>query len=101
MLINQTLSDSQAFISAFQPGTSGGQGIIDGIFGDYLFRADPQNDRVNTLSMDWPSSMESLRNFPYYAADGLVPRIPNPMFEPGYGLSTKKNNMKVKKLKIE
>lgn len=89
MIINQALTDSQAFISAFLPGTSGGHGIANAIFGDYLFRSDPKNDRVNTLSMDWPKDMDSLKNFPYYAADGQIPKIPNPIFKPGYGLSTK------------
>lgn len=70
MIINQALNQSQAFINAFLPGTSGGQGVVDALFGDYLFRADRNNERVNTLSFDWPNSMESLKDFPVYAGDG-------------------------------
>jgi hypothetical protein len=42
------------------PGTSGGQGIADAIFGDYVFRPNGQTDRVNSLSFNWPKSMEQL-----------------------------------------
>ena len=31
--------------------------MLDAIIGDYVFRADGQNDRRNTLSMDWPKTM--------------------------------------------
>jgi len=33
MIINRILNESSAFISAFLPGTSGGQGIVDSMFG--------------------------------------------------------------------
>lgn len=88
MIVNQVLEQSNAFISAFLPGTSGGQGVVDAAFGEYFFRSDPKNDRVNTLSFDWPKSMESLKDFPVYTSDGKIPRIPNPLFEAGYGLSS-------------
>ena len=38
MIINDILNDSSAFISAFLPGTSGGQGIVDALVGDYIMR---------------------------------------------------------------
>jgi hypothetical protein len=41
--------------------------------------------------------MDSLKNFPYYAADGLIPTIPDPLFKVGYGLSTIKTNLRPNK----
>lgn len=70
MIINELLSESSAFISGFLPGTSGGQGIVDAIFGSYTFRANGTSNKANSLSFDWPKSMDSLRDFPYYSADG-------------------------------
>lgn len=64
------MTESSAFISAFLPGTSGGQGIVDAIVGKYVFRPNGQNDKTNTLSFDWPKSMDQLKDYPYYAADG-------------------------------
>lgn len=90
MIVNDILNQSSAFISAFLPGTSGGQGIVDAIFGQYTFRPQGNNSRANTLSFDWPRSMESLKNFPYYGADGEIPTIPDPLFKAGYGLSSVK-----------
>lgn len=87
MIINNILNESSAFISAFLPGTSGGQGIVDAIFGSYTFRPASAN-QANTLSIDWPKSMDSLKGFPYYGADGQIPAIPDPLFKAGYGLST-------------
>ena len=88
MIINNPLNVSTAFISAWLPGTSGGQGIVDAIVGDYLIRPNGKVDKANSLSMDWPANMDSLKNFPIYYPDGVLPRIPNPLFEVGYGLST-------------
>jgi beta-glucosidase len=90
MIINDLMNESSAFISAFLPGTSGGQGIVDSIFGSYVFRPNGSNSKANTLSFDWPKTMDSLKNFPYYAADGLIPTIPDPLFKVGYGLSSVK-----------
>ena len=87
MIVNDLLNESTAFISAFLPGTSGGQGIVDAIFGSYTFRPNGANSKANTLSFDWPRSMDSLKNFPYYGADGEIPTIPDPVFKVGYGLS--------------
>jgi beta-glucosidase len=57
LLIDTILSESSAFISSWLPGTSGGQGVVDSITGDYIFRANGGSDRRNTLSMDWPKTM--------------------------------------------
>lgn len=48
---------STAVISAWLPGTSGGQGIVDLISGNYLARPGGSSNRKNSLSMDWPRSM--------------------------------------------
>lgn len=57
MIINSILDESNAFISAFLPGTSGGQGIVDAITGRYVFRKNGSGDKTNSLSFDWPKSM--------------------------------------------
>lgn len=92
MIINDILEQSNAFVSAFLPGTSGGQGIVDALFGDYTFKPKGESDRTNTLSFDWPRSQDSLKEFPYYAADGEIPRIQDPLFVAGHGLSTARRN---------
>lgn len=56
MLIDDILSNSNAVLAAWLPGTSGGQGVIDAIDGDYLLRPSAANTK-NTLSMDWPKDM--------------------------------------------
>lgn len=61
MIINDILAESSGFISAFLPGTSGGQGIVDGIFGDYVFRPNGAKDGANSLSIDWPRNMDQLK----------------------------------------
>lgn len=48
---------STAVISAWLPGTSGGQGIVDLISGAYVAREGGVSNRKNSLSMDWPRSM--------------------------------------------
>lgn len=57
-------------LASWLPGTSGGQGIMDGITGDYVLKSDGDSDRTNTLSMDWPKSMRGLSDFPVYGSDG-------------------------------
>jgi beta-glucosidase len=57
MLVEKLMSESQAMIAAWLPGTSGGQGILNAITGDYSFRPNGSNDRRNTLSVDWPKTM--------------------------------------------
>ena len=88
MILNNILTESSSFLSAFLPGTSGGQGIVDAIFGDYVIR--PNGAKVNSLSFDWPKNMDQLKEFPYYGADGEIPKIEDPLFKVGYGLSTAK-----------
>ena len=88
MLIPEILSVSDAVLDAFLPGTSGGQGIVDGLMGSYKIRPKGDGDRTNTLAFDWPSTAESVRYFPVYGADGKIPKIANPLFAEGYGLST-------------
>lgn len=57
MLVDNILNESTAFIASWLPGTSGGQGIVDSITGDYIFKPDGANDTRNTLSIDWPRTM--------------------------------------------
>lgn len=57
MLIDDILNQSSAVISAFLPGTSGGQGIIDAVTGKYVMRPNGQSDTKNSLSFDWPKTM--------------------------------------------
>ena len=54
--INKLMDQSSAVIAAWLPGTSGGQGIIDAIIGDYVIRPNGQSDKMNSLSFDWPKS---------------------------------------------
>lgn len=56
--------------------------------GNYLFRSNGTNDKRNTLSVDWPKTMDTLANFPIYDQDDIVPTINNALFNVGYGLST-------------
>lgn len=59
MLIDDLLSNSDAVIAAWLPGTSGGQGIVDAITGAYTLKPSSAPTR-NTLSMDWPRDMVHL-----------------------------------------
>lgn len=86
LIINSTLSTSNAVISAWLPGTAGGQSVFDGIYGNYLFK--PSGTKKNTLSIDWPVDMQSLNNFPVYNPEGDIPTIPGALFSVGYGLAT-------------
>jgi len=56
MLIDNVLSESTSVVSAWLPGTSGGDGIIDAITGKYVFRPNGSSDRRNTLAFDWPKT---------------------------------------------
>lgn len=88
MFIDKILSDSTAVLHAFLPGTSGGQGIVDAITGSYILRPNGQSDNRNSLSFDWPKTNAQITKFPVYTADGKVPKIEDPLFRVGYGLST-------------
>ncbi len=88
-LIDDIYDKSSAVIAAWLPGTSGGQGILNAISGQYKFR--PNSSRANTLSMTWPSNMNSLNNYPIYGPDGGVPKIADSRFPVGFGLSTDGN----------
>lgn len=59
-LVDNILDSSSAFIAGWLPGTSGGQGVVDAITGDYLFKPFGQNDKRNTLSVDWPKNMVNI-----------------------------------------
>ena len=54
MFIADILDKSEAFIDAFLPGTSGGQGVIDAMTGRYVVK--PSGTNKNTLAFDWPST---------------------------------------------
>lgn len=62
MLIDELLNTSDATIAAWLPGTSGGQGIVDAIVGNYVIK--PKNSpKKNTLSVDWPKDMVTVLLF--------------------------------------
>jgi len=88
MLINNVTNTSNAIISAWLPGTTGGQAIVDSLTGDYVFRPTNRTEKVNTLAFDWPSTQSSMYDFPVYPASGEVPTLKNPLYTVGYGLST-------------
>ena len=87
-IISETLKESASFIAAWLPGTQGGEAIVSSIFGDYLFRNGSEQNKQNTLPVDWISTMEDLENFPIYKSNGDIPSIANPLFKAGYGLTT-------------
>lgn len=60
MIATEIIDESSAFIASWLPGTSGGQGIVNAIVGDYSFK--PANSQANTLSVDWPKYMVRFRN---------------------------------------
>jgi len=66
MIVNDVLSQVDAFIAAWLPGTEG-QGVADVLFGDYK--------PVGKLSFTWPRSMAQL------------PISKDPLFKYGYGLT--------------
>ena len=90
--IKNIYEESTAVIAAWLPGTSGGQGVMDVITGDYVTRPGGSSNRKNSLSMDWPRSMNGLDSFPIYGSDGQIPKIPDIQFQVGYGLSTEGNS---------
>ena len=56
-ILNDVYADSSAVIAAWLPGTSGGQGIMDAISGDYVVRPGGVTNKKNSLSVDWPRDM--------------------------------------------
>ena len=60
MLIDDATAQSQAVVATWLPGTSGGQGVVNALTGEYKFRPGGQKDRRNTLAFDWPSSTVNL-----------------------------------------
>jgi beta-glucosidase len=55
--IGSIYDQSNAVIAAWLPGTSGGQGVVDLISGNYVARPGGVSNRQNSLSVDWPKSM--------------------------------------------
>ncbi|KAL4441671.1 hypothetical protein ABPG74_021603 [Tetrahymena malaccensis] len=92
MLINDEINRSTSFISAWLPGTTGGEAIVQAIFGEYLFG---QNGYSNRLPIDWVQNMEDLQQFPIYNQNGDIPQIKTPLFQMGYGIYTQ--NSKIEK----
>ena len=75
------LQNSDAFIAAFLPGTSGGQAIANAIFGRYSFKSgtsviNGKNYNSNTLPFAWPKDMNDVRSHSYH------------LFPAEYGLAT-------------
>ena len=71
MILDSALTDSDAFVAAWLPGTEG-LGMTDVLFGDYKF--------TGKLPREWPRSNEQIA-----AGDTSE----NPLFPFGYGLSDK------------
>lgn len=71
MLIDGIMSESSVVLDAFLPGTSGGQGIVDALTGQYVLRPNGQSDRVNSLSFDWPKS-----SVIYLITEGTTEKVP-------------------------
>jgi len=56
MLIQDVVNNSSAVMSAWLPGTAGGDGIANALTGKYRFRPSGSADRRNTLAFDWPKT---------------------------------------------
>ena len=63
MLIGDILNKSNAFLDAFLPGTSGGQGVVNAITGTYVIRPNGSQDRKNSLAFDWPSTSVQIYDY--------------------------------------
>jgi beta-glucosidase len=88
MAVADTILQSDAFIAAWLPGTSGGEAVVSSIFGDYLFKKKTSLGYTNTLSVNWFGDEAALKNYPVYGPDGKVPSIMSPLYPIGYGLAT-------------
>jgi len=72
LILGEALSDSDAFVAAWLPGTEG-QGVADVLFGDY--------QPTGKLPFTWPRSMDQV---PIHSDDS---RDEKPLFPYGFGLS--------------
>jgi beta-glucosidase len=63
MIINDVISTSNAVVSAWLPGTAGGDGIVNALIGKYRFRPNGASDRRNTLAFDWPKTQVNIKVF--------------------------------------
>jgi beta-glucosidase len=68
LIPGSALTDSDAFVAAWLPGTEG-EGMADVLFGDQPF--------TSTLSRNWPASNDQIGN---------LSSEPNPLFKDGFGL---------------
>jgi len=50
MIVNDMLAKSNAFVAAWLPGTTGGEAVVQALFGEYLFRS---SGNANTLPVPW------------------------------------------------
>ena len=71
MVIGNVLETSHAVVSAWLPGTAGGDGIVDALSGKYRFRSGGSSDRRNTLAFDWPKTTVI-----YEVTLGIVENVP-------------------------
>ncbi|CAD8177453.1 unnamed protein product [Paramecium octaurelia] len=85
MLIEDSLTFSDAFIAAWLPGTTGGEAIVMSIFGEYGFGG--TNKTFNKLPSPWISTLDSIKDYPKYDS-ATLPKIEDPRFDTGYGLQT-------------
>jgi beta-glucosidase len=76
-ILDEVVAASNAFIAAWLPGTSGGEAIVNSLFGEYLFKNSDENDLRNTLPIDWMADSDSLVDFPIYRPDGKIPEFKN------------------------
>ena len=56
MLIPNVVANSSAVVSAWLPGTAGGDGIANALTGNYRFKPSGNADKRNTLAFDWPKT---------------------------------------------
>ena len=100
MIITKPLEDSNAFIAAWLPGTSGGQAVANAIFGNYLFcngNSQTGNNQCvagspNTLSLNWVRNTDQLKDYPVYTQGTGFVAYNDPLFKIDYGLATNIKN---------
>lgn len=89
------LKNSDAFIAAWLPGTTGGEAIANALFGHYTFcNGFCMPGSPNTLPVDWLANMEQLAGYPNYQSASQdhhdVLHYQDPLFKEGYGLATRR-----------